>query len=301
MSISISIEAGKDSSSSSVKASGNVWHVIADTERSTYDIWDASLKNAIQVYRGRIPDDAFVRSPTPWGDLYRTYEWKEVTTDLAVADAYITGITSEPVIIATKTLINNSSHTADFDASISETVTYGTNNSWSSTHSIEVSQEFSYDVKFLGSGGGGSTSLSYSHEWGQEKSESKEVSVGSSSGVTVTLDPGQSVIAKLTASRGVLGVRIAYKASLSGGTAYNYSDPFEGHHFWWTNINVVMNAAHMPASRTFSEDIQVGYYSDAVVELTDNKSGLVIARVDTRKRHPQRFDLRISKAGTNSK
>ncbi|MEU3022044.1 hypothetical protein ABZ644_05070 [Nocardiopsis alba] len=194
--IRVSIDAGSDSSSSKIAVSGYDEHVITDKERGTYDIGDASLKRAIGANRGRQPNDAFVKSPTPWGDLYKSYGWREVHTYTTPSQAYVTGIQSEPVIVATKTLTNNSSIPAEFDAGISEQVTNTVSNTWSSTHSIEVSQEFNYDVKFLGSGGGGSTSFSYTHQWGQEKTEEKSTTVGTTSGVKVTLNPGQSVVAK---------------------------------------------------------------------------------------------------------
>ena len=279
MGISVSITAGKDAASSKIEASGSVMHVITDTERTTFNVQDSSLKSAVGSYHGKEPNDAYVCSPTPWDDLYKRYGWPQVTTNLTLDSATITGMSSEPVIVATKTLTNNSSVPADFDANISESVSNTSTSTWSQTNTIEVGQKFTYDVKFLGSGGGGETSFSYSHSWGESKTESKQVSVGSSSGVKVRLEPKQSVIAKLIASRGVLNVRIVYSAYLSGWTACNYNPTFKGHHFWGLDIDSVMSSGNLSNSRTFTEDIQIGYYSDAQVTLEDPKTSAILASV----------------------
>lgn len=270
MGIEISVKAGVDTATSSVNALGSVQHIITDKERTTFDIEDKNLKNAVGKYFGKNPNDAFLHSPTPWDDLYKSYGWDQVQTVLIVKSATITGITSEPVIVATKTFSNNSSKKATFDASISDQVTNTTESNWSETNTIEVAQTISYGIEFLGCGSaGGSTSMSYNHSWGQGGSESKSISIGTTSGVSVELNPGESVEAVLSASRGVMKVRIVYKAYLIGCTAVNYNPTFKDHHFWGLNIGSVMNAAGISNIREFTEDIEIGYYSNAKIELRD--------------------------------
>lgn len=110
----------------------------------------------------------------------------------------------------------DSTKKATFDASISDQVTNTVESNWSETDSIDVKQTIKYGLSFLGSGGGGETSISYSHSWGEGGSESKEVTVGSVSGVSVELNPNESIEAVLTANRGVMKVRLVYHAELSG-------------------------------------------------------------------------------------
>lgn len=270
MGIEISVKAGSDKDTSSVTASGSVQHIITDNERKTFNLEDKSLKNAVGKYFGKNPNDAYLHSPTPWDDLYKTYGWDQVQTILVVKSATITGITSEPVIVATKTFTNNSSKKATFDASISDQVTNTTESNWSETDSVDVNQTISYGIEFLGCGSaGGSTSMSYGHSWGQGGSESKTINIGTTSGVSVKLDPGESIEAVLSASRGVMKVRIVYKAYLTGSTAVNYNPTYKDHHFWGLNIEKVMNSASLSNIREFTEDIEIGYYSNAQIELRD--------------------------------
>ncbi|BCT68244.1 hypothetical protein [Nitrosospira sp. NRS527] len=269
MGISISIKAGTNAATSSVNASGSVQHIITTTEKKTFGIQDAGLKNAVGKYFGRNPNDAYLHSDTPWGDLYKTYNWPQVQTVLVVQSATITGITSEPVIVATKIFSNNSSKKATFNASISDQVNNTTESNWSQTDTVSVEQKIKYEIGFLGTGGGGETSMSYSHSWGKGGSESMSITVGSDSGVSVELAPGESVEAQLSASRGVMKVRVVYKAYLTGSTAINYNPTFKGHHFFSLPIDGVMEAGGLSTIREFTEDIEIGYYSNSKVELKD--------------------------------
>ncbi len=265
--ITVQIIAGTSASTSSVSASGSVQHIITDKEVQTFGIQDKNLKAAVAKYFGKSPNDAYLHSETPWGDLYKTYGWPQVQTVLNVVSATVTGITSEPVIVAQQTFKNNSSVRGTFNVGISDTVTDTTESNWTTSSTVDFSQTVEYGISFLGTGGGGSTSMSYSQTWGQGGSESKSVAVGSSQGVTVELDPGESVQALLTASRGVMKVRIVYQANLIGSTAINYNPTYKDHHFWALDLPSVMQTSGINNSLQFTEDIQIGYFTNSEVEL----------------------------------
>lgn len=272
MGINISIIAGQDKSSSSVNASGSVQHVITDEERTTFQLGDKQLKDAVNAYFGKSPNDAFLHSPTPWNDLYRTYNWPQVQMVLVVQSAEILEITSEPVIVKTQEFANNSKQTGTFNVGISESVNNTTSSNWSTGGTLSIGQKFTYGVSFLGAEGKGETSLSYSQSWGVGGQESKSITVGSTSGVSVVLQPGEAVVAELSASRGVMKVRIRYNAYLIGNTAVNYNPTYKDHHFWSLGIGGVLSAAHIPNSVQSTEEIEIGYYSNSKIELKDSKT-----------------------------
>ncbi|MGB5771350.1 MAG: hypothetical protein WBM32_16005, partial [Crocosphaera sp.] len=120
MTIGISIIVGEDKSTSSVNVSGREQHIITDEERTTFKIGDKALKDAVNAHFGKSPNDAYLRSPTPWGDLYKTYSWPQVQTLLVAQSAEILEITSQPVIVKTQEFENNSDHEATFNVAISE-------------------------------------------------------------------------------------------------------------------------------------------------------------------------------------
>ena len=269
MSVNISITAGQDESSSSVNASGSIEHIITGEERETFRLTNAELKGAVNAYFDKRPNDAYLHSPTPWGDLYQTYNWPQVKVKLVVQSAEILAITSEPVALKNDTFVNNSSQTATFNTSLTDSVTNTASSNWSTGGTLSISQSFTYGVSFLGTGGEGETSLSYSQSWGVGGEKSTSFTVGSTSGLTVELEPGEGVLAQLYATRGVMKVRIKYKAYLIGRTAVNYNPKYKGHHFWSFRIGSVMSAADISNSVQSIEDIEIGYYSNSRIELRD--------------------------------
>lgn len=277
MGIDITITAGQDEASSSVNASGSVQHIVTDDERTTFGIGDQQLKDAVAAYFGKAPNDAYVHSPTPWGDLYTTYSWPQVSMVLAVQSAKILEITSEPIIVKSQEFTNNSSQKGTFNVSISDTVEDTVSSNWSTGGTLTVGQEISYGIKPLGLGVEGKTSISYSQSWGVGGEHSTSLTVGSSSGVSVDLDPGQSVVAELSASRGVMKVRIEYSAYLTGCTAINYNPTYKDHHFWALGIEGVMAAGGIRNAVSGTEDIEIGYFSNSKIELKDKATGALKA------------------------
>lgn len=186
---------------------------------------------------------------------------------LSVQSATIVGLTAEPVIVTSSVFENSSDKSATFSVGVTDSVTDTVENSWSETHGIELSQSISYEVGFLGSGGGGETSISYNAEFGTAGSQSTSVTVGSNNAISVDLDPGQSVTAVLSATRGKLQVQITYQVALTGVTAVNYNPTFKGHHFWALDINGVMQAGGIPIVITITETVEVSYYGNAKIQL----------------------------------
>lgn len=273
MAISISITAGPSEGASTVTASGQEQHIITDAERTTFNIQDASLKKAVSAYMGKAPNDAYVRSPTPWGDLYKSYNWPEVQTRFSVQSATIIGDNAVPVILNTNTFKNDSSVAAEFNCGITQKVSLTSESNWSDTSTVGVGQSIGYSIGFLGTGVSGSTSLNYTQAWQKGGSQSETLELGSSAGVNTTLQPGQAVKATLSASKGKLKVKVVYQITLSGDTAVNYNPTYKGHHFYGMNINSVMSAGGLQTVITTTETVEIEYYTDVQVVLEDLKSG----------------------------
>lgn len=277
MSFSIHIVAGLDMATSSVTATGSETHIITDKEVKTFGLDDKNLKEAVKKYFGQKPDDAYLHSPTPWGDLYKKYKWPEVKLVLEVESAEIREISSEPVIVKEQTFKNNSSVSATFKVEINETLTNTCSSNWSTGGDLTIGQKFEYGVGFLGTGAKGETSISYTQSWGIGGEHSKSFQVGTSTGVEVNLQPGQSVKAILHSNKGVMKVRIRYKAYLIGTTAVNYGKTYKNHHFWGLGIGSVMKGGNIINKVESTEDLEIGYYSNSSVEIVDGVNEKVLA------------------------
>lgn len=277
MAIQINVNAGLDAATSSVQASGNIIHVITDLERNTFNVKDANLKKLVEKYFGKSPNDAYLHSDTPWGDLYKTYNWPQVQVNLVVQNATILGITSEPQIVNTQKFSNNSNVKGTFNVAITQQVNNTSQSSWSSSDKIAVGQKISYNIGFLGVGVKGETSLNYEHSWGKGGSESKSVTIGTSSGVSVSLEPGESILAELSASKGVMKVRLVYNAYLTGVSAVNYNPTYKNHHFFALDIGGLLNSGGITNSVQVTEDIEIGFFGNSAINIknAEGKSTLL--------------------------
>ena len=268
--LTVHVVAGNTVGASSVSVTGSVQHVITDQEVSSFGLTDAALKGAVGKYFGQNPDDAFLHSSTPWGDLYKTYNWPQVQTVLTVASATITGITSEPQIIAQQSFQNHSNVEGSFNVHVSTSVSTTTETNWTETSTISISDQITYTVGVPAEESlSEAVTMSYSQAFGQGGSQSTSTTVGADQAVTVELKPGESVNAELTASKGVMNIRIVYKAVLMGDVAINYSGTYKGHHFWGLNLPSVMAAAGISNSMTITEDIEVGFFTNSSVTLSN--------------------------------
>lgn len=253
----------------SATAYGTEVHTISDTDLSTFGLSGDSLKQAVGAYAGREPNDAFVRSPTPWDDLYTRYSWKQVTTTIRPISAEVIDQEVEPVIVAEVPFNNTSSQPATFDASANQEVRNTASTEWSETGSFSFGQTLKYEVEFLGTGGGGETSFGFSREWGESGEESQTIVVGVRSGVSVELEPGEVVYTTIRASRGSMLVKVTYLATVDGYIAANYDPTHNDHHFWAYDVNGVLRAQGLPTQRTVEQTIEVGYFFDSYVETSD--------------------------------
>ncbi|CAK8736986.1 hypothetical protein SODG_000707 [Sodalis praecaptivus] len=71
--IKINIQPRESIEDSIVNGSGVLSEVITSDEQRLFKLEEPDIIRAITALNGRKPNDVFVRSPTPWGDLYSSY------------------------------------------------------------------------------------------------------------------------------------------------------------------------------------------------------------------------------------
>ncbi|XP_073965678.1 U-megalopygitoxin(8)-Mo12-like [Choristoneura fumiferana] len=249
---------------------GSTTDIISDAERGTFRIHDNDLKNAVdKLARGR-PSDAYVKSPTPWDDLYRRFGWSEVRRTLKVRSARVLGIQSQPIIVAKKNFHNRSPRPATYAGDISHVEDNTATHKWTKSGSLTVGQKINYKVDVGVGSVGGTTSFSYKSTFGEEKVNTVQVKLGSKASISITLQPGQSAVAELTASKGTMDVEVEYEASLEGSVATNYGNKHNGHYFWSFDINSVLDAGGLPRTVVWKEHIHIGFFSDERVTAYDS-------------------------------
>lgn len=277
--VELSGEYKEDNSNLKVYYSGSEVGVISDTERQTFGLNDDNLKSAVRAYFGSRPSDAYLRSPTPWGDLYQSYGWNQVIRTLIPRSGKILKISSQPVMVLRQDFQNNSTKPATFNVGISQAVENTVSSSWSKGGELSVDQEINYGFDIEVVNVGGSTSFSFSSSWGRNTEKSKTVTVGASSALEILLQPGQSVTAQLQATRGTIQIEMEYEASLSGATAVNYADGYRGHHFWSLDVQGVMASAELSNRKISREVIEIDFYTNSRVVVQDKTHGTKLVDV----------------------
>lgn len=277
--IDVQISGKFDDNNMNIYLSGSDAGVITDQERTTFQLTDSNLKNGVQAYFGKYPQDTFVRSPTPWGDLYESFGWSEVVRTLVPKTGRIVKISSEPMVLLQQIFENNSSKPAMFNVGISQAVATTVSSKWTKGGELSIEQEINYefDIEVAETG---SRSLSYSSLWGETAEKSQTVTVGSSSAMELMLQPGQTVVAQLEATKGSMLVEISYEASLSGAVAVNYDDVYKGHHFWGLDVNAVMTHGNIKNMLMSKEVIEIDFYSNAKVVVNDSVDGMRMMEVN---------------------
>ncbi|CAH2987306.1 unnamed protein product [Chilo suppressalis] len=254
---------------SAVDIAGESVDVISDQEIHTFGLGESPLKDAVERYSGGRPGDVYLKSPTPWNDLYKVYNWSEVRRTLYPRSARVLGVTSQPVIVSVQEFSNHSSVVGTYNAGITHQVEQTVSNTWSKGGELTVGTEISYNIDMQVATVGGSASMSFGSSWGHDRTNSKSVTVGASSAIEVELAPGQAAIATLQAIRATVEVEVDYTATLHGAVACNYPDKHNDHHFWSYDINEVMGAAGMNKNIDSTERMRIDFYSDAKVMLRD--------------------------------
>lgn len=267
--ISINVIASEDESERQIHVSGSDIAVISDDEINTFKLSDEKLKSAVASYNGKRPDDVYLKSPTPWNDLYKTYQWMQVNRVLKPIRAKMSSIQFKPVIVLTQHFNNTSCSPAIFKAYIRQQVEDTIASIWETNGQLTTGLNISYGIEFLAMAVSGKASFNYFSKWGENIMKSQSVTVGSETGLEITLQPKQRAQAKLFATRGEMKIKIDYEASLEGFLAVNYEDGFKGHHFHGLDVNLVLRAGGFNSSVFSSEEIVIGYYSDSEVMVQD--------------------------------
>ena len=219
--------------SASVQASGNFQETMTEQEKGAFGWNDDVIKDTVNRYFGKAPQDAFINSDESNNvlgyDLYSMFQWAQTTVHFIPINAEILGISAEPTLVSQVVFENNTDKKATYHADMSQTVTESTSHTWSQSNTLGVQHSIDCSIQLPGVKFGSENTLSYSYQWGENKTVSKSVEIGVQGGVSVELAPGEKAIAKLSASLGKMKVRVTYKVYVDGGTAIHYDPPYAGH------------------------------------------------------------------------
>ncbi|CAB3247252.1 unnamed protein product [Arctia plantaginis] len=185
--------------------------------------------------------------------------------------ARVLGVQSKPVAVATAEYVNNHNKIAvSYSTSVSQSVEETVEHTWSKGGDLTVGQDITYSVNFGAGSAGGTSSIAYTSSWGEDTTESRTVTLGTTSSVQTTIPPGGKVVAVLSASQGTLEVEVDYEATLNNGDVFcNYAATYKNHHFYAFPLRRLQNLQNLTKTVRTTEKISVGFYSSARIEVNN--------------------------------
>ncbi|CAG5059951.1 unnamed protein product [Parnassius apollo] len=252
-----------------INYSGSDTSVISEEERNTFMLSEDTLKNSALNFFGNRPDNVYLRSPTPWGDLYKTYNWEEVSRTLKPKLGRILNVSAETQTIASQTFENKETKPTTFNVGLSKHLENTVSSFWIKDGELTINKGINYDIKF------GNTTITYTSLWGLNTEKSMTTLIGLNN-LEMVLQPGQSVTTELIVTKLTATLEMEYAAFLSGTVAANYHEAFKEHHFWALDVNEMMAANEMANMSMSKETIDIIFYSNPKMVVVDTKTGVEI-------------------------
>ncbi|MCL2420430.1 MAG: hypothetical protein FWD03_01100 [Defluviitaleaceae bacterium] len=267
--IAIAAVIGSDGKAT-VNAKGNSSYLIGDNERRLFGLNDSALKAAIAKHKGKAPDNAFLKGPTPgvggYTNLYDQFGWKETTVHLTVKECRVRDIQVTSPVIFSNIWENKSNDAAVYTAELSQKVTNTLSTTTSFSAALSVSSNAKIGIEGLFEIG---TGYSFTTTVGKSEEKSQTAEVSASSSVSKTVGPWKSVGVEMSATKRIVKIEVVYEAFLSGSTAYHYSNKYLDHYYYSSPISSVMNTGGIKNSIVFTDQMEIGFYSDARVTVRD--------------------------------
>lgn len=278
MAISISVTVGETMASTSVNATGSDYGLLSDPESVYLFEGPGNLGNILAQHFGWPPARWFLRDPCNEGqNWYATYGWQPVTRTRQVISATVQSVSVTPQIASTQ-ICDNSQGTQplEFMPSLSSTVTNSVSSTSSITETLGITQEISYDISFLGTGGGGTTALSYSQSWEDSYTKTAEESFAVSASVSVPVPAGETATAELMLSQGTLVIEVEYQVTVAGMVTAGFDNPYNGHYIWAVEVNGLLTGAVPPIPNvvTSTETLTIDFYANASIVVRSSDGGI---------------------------
>lgn len=245
---------------------GSDTEVISETEEKTFHLNEDRLKMSAENFFGNKPSDVFLHSPTPFGDLYQTYNWDEVKRTMKPKNGRILNITNEMRTIMSKNFMNTETKPITFNIGLKKHLENTVSSFWTKNGDLTMNKGINYAIYL------GNETVTYTSLWGLNTEKSVTTVIGSDD-MQISLLPGQSVTTELRVMQLNLAIEMEYMTSLSGSVATNYMQGYKGHHYWALDVDELMAANGMKNEVMSTETIEMIFYTNPQMVVLDTKTG----------------------------
>lgn len=267
--ITISIEPGPTEANTTIRYEGNDLKILTDKDKTAFNLTQEAIEKAVQVYSGEKATDVFIKSPTPWNDLYKTYKWREVKREFKIKDIRLINITHEERNMSIKDFRNDGNDTKVIKGEVRDAYdSFISRHYWSGNIKVNASLIYNltrpYDPPLL---------YAYSSDVGQFYLGSGLNSITiTKTRAKFTLEPNQTAKFYVKANQVTVRVMVEYETNLIGDVVVNYENKHEGHHFWAYDINEVLSASNMTSTVRTNEYVEVYYLQDFKTQIVDGST-----------------------------
>ncbi|CAF4945026.1 unnamed protein product [Pieris macdunnoughi] len=195
------------------------------------------LKDAVSVQFGQPPDDVFLKSPTPWGDLYTTYGWKEVTVTTKPISSVVVSKEFRNQTVAKQKYTNKTSSNATLWGNMSRSVDEVTIN-WYNPKKISINGNVSHHFDFTQIGG---KDFHLTVPWRIDTEELNPIKIGSEIRFKDKLKTNEALEVEVRTIKANIKIEVVYESTLSGNVVLNYKNKLMGHHFWAVEVADVLS------------------------------------------------------------
>lgn len=247
-------------------------HIITDQEIESFGVQGTVLKGVIRSLCGKEPNDVYLHSPTPWGDLYKTYEWDQIQTfSMFRTQPIVEAVNTDHVLKDQKTIVNDEKEKKSFEVVFSsEYDDYIESLKWSGNFPCpgfaEKKNYISYKTTFPSVDPQGET-LTLNSRMPVGVNESFHLEGTTETRKTIELEPGQSARAEYYVDVYTAKIKVPFKIYVQGAVAMNYNPTYQGHHFYGIPIETLMNGAGIPNDYSYEQEIAVCFCANPRIEI----------------------------------
>ncbi|XP_045780841.1 uncharacterized protein LOC123877946 isoform X2 [Maniola jurtina] len=262
--IQINITVASDKRDLNVTFYGSDDKVVSDREVKLYNITEDRLKNGTGHEFGVTPSDVFLTDPTPYGNLYLKYKWRQVTRRVTVSSAAVREVINEDVVLAVHEHINNTPIKVKVPIKLLQDVEYSLKSTWSKSGLPGDDVNYNTRVNFFNN-----KQFLFEKKWRNESMETATLPFGVQRPGNMTLAPRRRVTMKLRAKRTVVLLTVTYAAYLTGSVVANYPRLLGSYHFWAPAVDRVMAAARPRLNNRIltTELVELKCYTDPFLDV----------------------------------
>ncbi|XP_037293764.1 spherulin-2A isoform X2 [Manduca sexta] len=248
--------------------------LISEEEIKYFGLTDDCLKLGVKEYFGKEPNDVYLKSPTPWGDLYESLQWQPIYRILFPKNGKIINMAVKNVTIHQQTIENHTKQPFVYNVGIMKTVENTVKSTWQND-GLTVIDDVSYDIDIDSAG---TTSFGYTSKWGHDSEQGQFITIGKSE-LEISLKPHQEITAKLQATKVILTFEVEYTSFLSGYLATIFADSHKGHKFWGLDIGAIMERSNLKNELQSKEEVEFTFYINSIIIVHDKEYGVKLMDV----------------------